>query len=474
VGATVAITNVLSGVAQRVTTNVHGVYDVPSVPPGEYTISFEREGFGRFNRTGIVLHLETITVDATLRIGSTTQSIEVTGAARLVQTETPERSTTITTTAITDTSNVGQSWYILLGLIPGVSGGVRQGANGEGASVNSQGGQQYNWQIDGGHAMFTNNQNPDILATPLDAIQETKLVTGNLGAEYGNGLAVFNVTTKSGTNAWHGDLFEYVQNDKLEAPNYFSPGNLPLRWNEFGGTVGGPIRRDKAFFFFGDSPGFANMPTGATRSGNFTAPVFPTVYDPATLQQVNGNWLEQPFDGNSIPANRFDPVASAILRYFPQPNLPRSVLNYYYTARVPQTTQWISGNIDYNVSSSNHITGSLMATPNCFSNPAPICAIDCTTGHNREDTAQLTDVRTFGPQFVGEFRFSMVHMHGELKPLTLDQGYPARLGLNNPACDVFPSVTIDGVSAWNIGEQGWPLAIDAESAFVPAGDADLD
>jgi hypothetical protein len=271
-----------------------------------------------------------------------------------------------------------------------------------------------------------------------------------------------------------------VQNSRLEARNHFSLGNVPLRWNEFGGTIGGPIRRDKAFFFFSyqglpqvtDTPTYANMPTAAMRSGNFTDPVFPTIYDPATLQQVNGNWVEQPFSGNSILSNRFDPVASAILPYFPQPNLSGSVLNYYYISKVPENQPYINGKIDYNVSSSNHITASAMVSPIWYAVPAAVCAIDCSTLHADEFTAQLTDMWTFNPHLAGEFRFSVVHADVFENPLTAGQGYPAKLGLKNPAADVFPSISISGVSSSAVGAS-LPSLLDAEAAFVPAGTVTL-
>lgn len=247
---TVTITNTLTGVSVQYTTGGNGVYTAPSVEPGSYSISFSKEGFKKLVRSGIEIHVETITLDATLDLGAITQEVTVTGAASVVQTETSEKRSTITTGTINELPNVNRSWYDLTGLLPGVNGGGGQDASGEGIGINGTGSYQANWLIDGGVGTFPVSQNPDFSNVPLEAISEVSFSTNNFGAEYGTGLAVFNVITKSGTNRFHGSAFEFVQNDAFQARNFFSPTVNPFRWNQFGGTIGGPIKRDKLFFFF--------------------------------------------------------------------------------------------------------------------------------------------------------------------------------------------------------------------------------
>ena len=236
-GVKVSIHNVQTGVDLPTTTDSTGVYEAPFVPPGEYSIMFAREGFKTFVRNGIVLHVETIKVDAVLGAGAVQETVTVTGEVPLVQTESAEKGLVLGTQAVTDIPNVGRSWDELLGLLPGVNGGGDANATGQGIGVNGQTAYQSNWQIDGGIAMLGGSQNPDILQPPLDSIAEVDLSTANFGADRGTGLSVFNVTTKSGTNQFHGSVFEYVENDIFSSHNFFDqPGTdkPPFHWNEYG------------------------------------------------------------------------------------------------------------------------------------------------------------------------------------------------------------------------------------------------
>jgi hypothetical protein len=294
----VTISNVLTGVSLRVRTNASGVYDAPYVPPGDYTISFLKEGFSKLSRSGITLPLETITIDAALQVGPTTNAVEVKGAAPLIQTENAEQTTYVPGQVVTELPNVGRSYYNTLVLLPGVnSGDGSSNANGVSVGVNGYATSQYNWQIDGSVAMLPVNQNPDLMRPPLDSISEVTFTTSNFGAEFGNGLAVFNATTKSGTNQYHGSLFEFVQNNDLNARTFFEVGPPPpLRWNQFGGTLGGPIKHDRLFFFFSYQKetsitpiaNIATVPSAAMRAGDFSDPSLQTIYDPYSLTMVNG------------------------------------------------------------------------------------------------------------------------------------------------------------------------------------------
>ena len=284
-GAVVTIKNLATGVVQHTTTDATGLYDAPSVPVGPYSVTFSKEGFKEFIRSNVDMRLETITLNAQLEVGATTQSVTVTEPVALVQTENAEQSTTLTAAPVTELPNVGASWYNLLAVIPGVNQGGSAmnygGANGSNVGVNGMGGLNSNWQVDGGRAFLVMDVNPDWMQPPLDDIQEIKMLTANFGAEYGNGTSVFNVVTKSGTNHFHGDAFEYVENNIFDARNWFTIGpQTPLRWNKFGGSIGGPIKRDKLFFHFNyqqntninDIPSFATFPTADMLAGKFTRP----------------------------------------------------------------------------------------------------------------------------------------------------------------------------------------------------------
>jgi hypothetical protein len=479
-GAVVTITDIATGVVQRETTDAAGLYDAPSVPVGEYTVTFAKEGFKRFVRSNVVMRMQTIRLNAKLQVGATSQSITVSAPVPLVQTESPQQSTTLNTTAVRDLPNVGASWYNLLALLPGVNQGGSSltygGASGSNAGVNGMGGLNSNWQVDGGRAFLVEDINPDWMQPPLDDIAEVDMVTANFGAEYGNGTSVFDVITKSGTNQFHGDLFEYFENDALDARNYFATSKLPLRWNKFGGSVGGPIKHNKLFFYFNyqqntnimDIPSFATFPTAAMRAGDFTNPAFQTIYDPATLTEVNGSYTNQPFPGNEIPQSRFDPVDARIMANFPLPNLPGLYNNFYWVDRQTEPGKWYNTKIDYDISPSQRLTGNLEIVPAGLGYPAADPLIDNDGWDIKEYQSEITDVWTISPSLVGEFRISLAREHGLYSTVNYGQGWPAKLGLNNPVSNMFPYTTIEGTLSTSIGTSGEGL--DTEVGYGPAAD----
>ena len=480
--ATITITNISTGVSIQVVSGTTGVYDAPSVEPGNYEVVVTKAGFKRFARSGIVLHVEAITVDAVLQIGSLTQEVTVRGAVPLVQTETSERSATFTESTVMELPNVGRSWFDLTGQLAGVNpgggsgGSTVQDASGQGVGVNGTAGWQVNWLTDGGITTLPVSQNP-VVMIPLDAISEINFSTSNFSAEYGNGAAVFNVITKSGTNQFHGSLYEFVQNDKFEARNFFSPSLTPLRWNMYGGTIGGPIRRNKAFFFASFqsnptnyyAPTFYTFPTLAMRKGDFSDPNLPPIYDPASTACANGNCTRNAFQGNMIPQGRFDPVAANIQNYLPQPNLPGLFNNYYFAGPNPSSSYAYNGKVDYNVSASNRLMGSFMYNPGSSFSSAPTCPMassgssGCQNSTGETSQAQITDTWTFNPTVVNETRISYLRQFGLYSTPDLDQGYPEKIGLPSAPANSFPNISIDGAVPTSIG--GGLFALLATNAF---------
>ena len=300
-GVAVTILNQLTGVVTKLTSDNTGVYDAASLESGTYTVTFEKEGFKRLIKPDIVLHVEAITINGTLEVGAVTQQVEVKGGAPLVQTETSDRSATITTTEVNELPSANRMWMDFTYLLPGSNGasgvsGLGMGStatvafNGTDQGFNGQGGYQMLGLMDGGTATLLPCQCYTVV--PMQDIGEIQMETSNFSAEYSNGLAVYNVILKSGTNRFHGEGFEYVENNIFNARNFFNVGNTPpLRWNEYGGTVGGPIKKNKLFFFFGFqnnpditySSGITTYPTAAMREGNLAG--LPKVFDPTTLVQ---------------------------------------------------------------------------------------------------------------------------------------------------------------------------------------------
>src|ERR1700734_4521660 len=280
-GVKVTIINVQTGVSIVSATNSAGIYDVPSVPTGLYTVSFSKAGFKEFVRKGVTLEIQTIAVDGTLQVGSINEQMVVVAETPLVETETSDQRVDISTHAIEAAPIVGTDWRAeMIQLIPGVNTGGGAGeANGQAAGVN--GTQSYNIMFlsDGGPATAPRDFNGSNYYMPVDAIGEVSINSANAPPQYGGGLTSVNVSTKPGTNQWHGSGYEYIQNTALNSRGYFnSTGPKSVEhWKTYGGSVGGPVIKNKLFFFFlyqrnpSSSPtsGLYSYPTAAMEAGDF-------------------------------------------------------------------------------------------------------------------------------------------------------------------------------------------------------------
>jgi hypothetical protein len=451
-GVTVKATNLDTGAELTAETNGDGLYDLPSVPLGNYTLTFSRSGFSTYIRKGLTLSIQTITVNATLPIGADTQQVEVTAATPLLETETTEQQLTITSQTIETAPIVGGQWLTMTELLPGVNGGGTQTASGQGIGVNGTQAYSENWLLDGGVGTLPRDVNVAANFPPLEAIQEVNMSTSNFSAQYGNGAAVFNVITKGGTNQWHGSLFEYVQNTLLEARNYFAQQRSPLHWNEYGGSVGGPIIKDKLLFNFTyqnnpsvtQTPTFYTFPTAAMRMGDFSAPGFPTVYDPTSTTVVDGQTVRTALQGNKMNPTEISAVAAAIQNYFPMPNLPGLANNYYTVLKTPASQVWYLGRIDYTISPNHRLYGSIMEIPRTNVTAAAQCPMNCNNGSELDQTSQITDSLTINASTVNEARVSVMRESDTWLPPNAGQGYPAKIGLTNAPADIFPTINVTG------------------------------
>jgi hypothetical protein len=509
-GVTVTITNVATGVQFSATTDMSGIYDVPFIPPGGYVVTFSKPSFKTLTRAGITLYVDTITVNGRLSIGTTSEVVSVSGAAPLVQTENAEKNTTLTSDFVSSAPSINRSWQDLFAAMPGVNPGSGENSSGSGIGVNGQERYFSSWQIDGGAAMFGQSSNPNYVSTPTETIEEVSLITANFGAEHGNGLSVFNVITKSGTNQFHGSVYEYIENDVFNAENKFAqpaPFNKPAqRWNEYGFNLGGPIKKNKAFFFFSYErnpnhsfgPDIRSYPTADYRQGNFSSllgspavdgagnPILNPctgqqvlqgqIYDPLTTQTVTWNGqpvvCRMPFAGNIINPSRFDPAAVAIQQNFPLPNVPGAGnVNNYYSVQsnwgvMKQLMSWINTKVDFDITAKNRATASFGWVNYDQSFTRPDCSIDCAHWKGNQPQGQITDVWTISPNVVNEFRFSLSRAYGVATNASQGQGWANKLGLVNSAGDVFPNLWINGTLNTDLGNPDAPPAIDVETSFI--------
>jgi outer membrane receptor protein involved in Fe transport len=469
-GVTVQIKDLLTGVVTSTTTNQSGLYDVPFLTPGTYSITFSKQGFRDFVRTDIVLQVQTLEIDGALQVGVATQEVVVSGAAPLVETQTSGQAVDLSAQAVAAAPIVGTDWRsALVQLIPGVNVGAGGAgpANGQSAGVNGTQGYNINFLIDGSAATDPRDFNGSNNFTPLDSISEVNMNSTNAPPQYGNGLTAINVITKSGTNHWHGSAYEYVQNTALNARNYFSPGPKPVEhWNNYGGTVGGPIIKDKLFFFFAyqrnpsSSPtgGFYSYPTAAMQAGDFYG-----------IPGATG----AAFDSSGNLTGTYDPVALKLQSYFPAAGAAGWVAgcpgpanvgpgvaqtcnannDYNFSGTSPNTSTWYAGRTDYTFSSKQKLSFSFNYYPNFVSYvPAdPLYPNDATSyaaGNNYNLTGQLSDVYTISPTVLNEFRVGAMRELDKYVPPSLGKNDPTTLGLEpaygtNAPANVFPKITID-------------------------------
>ena len=318
-GAGIAIKNVQTGVVTRTATNQSGLYDVPFLAPGNYTITFSKEGFRDLARQGIVLQVETLQINGALQVGVSTQEIVVDAAAPLVETETTGQHVELGAMAVAAAPIVGTDWRNeMIQLIPGVNNGGGSGAaGGQAIGINGMQGYNVNFLLDGSSAVSVRDYNSSNNFTPIDSIAEISVNSGNAPAQYGNGLASINVITKSGTNKLHGSAYEFIQNTALNARGFFNhTGQKAVEhWNEYGGTLGGPIVKNKLFFFFA----YQRNPSSTPNSGIYSYP---------TAAMQAGNFFGIPGATGSAfsPAGKllgtYDPVALKLQTFFPAANAP--------------------------------------------------------------------------------------------------------------------------------------------------------
>lgn len=354
-GAQVTVANTGTNAARSVTTDESGDYVVTELRPGTYTVSVTREGFKQAVQAPFHLDVnQVVRVDLTLAVGNVSEKVEVTAAEPLIESQTSSLGQVVEEQRVHELPLNGRNFVELAYLTPGVNegpagavqqGGIPENQRGTGAiQANGLTATNNNFLLNG----FDNNEQQigiEVIQPPIDAIQEFKVQTNSFGADIGRGGAVVNVVLKSGSNQLHGSLYEFVRNSAMDAKNYFDDPTLPIapfKQNQFGGSIGGPIIKNKTFFF-GDYQGtrirqsqtlISTVPTLLERTGNFsellTGQIDPaTGFDPGQIfypavDPLTGvrSTVPQPVTGNIIPTSAMDAAALKLITLFPAPNRP--------------------------------------------------------------------------------------------------------------------------------------------------------
>lgn len=469
-GVKVTVFNIDTGVVKELMTNDAGLYDTASIIPGKYRITFSKQGFNAVVRDGINLEVGVITVDSQLSLGSSTQTVEVSAQAIALQTESGEQSTTFRRETMAELPNVGQDWANFTKILPGASG--------SGTSVSVNGNMPYNSNFlsDGGSITYPQSSNVD--TGTFETVAEVQINTSSFDAQYGIGGSVFNQISKSGTNRFHGAAYEYLQNDFFNARDFFSPSVPNLRYNNFGGSIGGPILRNKMFFYYNvdrlidnsTTYTYYTYPTAAMRGGDFSSAQFPLIYDPATLSTVNGQQVRQSFPRNQIPASRIDPLAAKVQSFFPSPNLSGDTNNWLQGLTGIYPTDRMFGRLDYNISDKHRLTFSMKEENKPEFAPSPDCPLDCEHYDVDGYQGQISEVWTASSSIVNEFRFAYLRQGNFFYPPSLNKDYPSQLGWQYALANLFPSITIGGpVGATSLMTSGFSVnATLVENTFEPS------
>jgi len=488
-GVTVTVLNVDTGVMKNFTTNQDGLYDTASIVTGNYKLTFSKDGFEKLVRGPISLEVGFTTVNAELQVGASTQEVTVTTDVPLLQTETAEQSTTLEAKSMSQLPQVTQDWENFMILLPGASGtvGGSQGSSNPGQEVAVNGNLPYsNILADGASTTLSHSQNAN--PAVFETVSELQVNTSAFSAQYGVGGVIFNQITKGGTNQFHGAAYEYFQNDALTAHSAFTTGTIPfLRYNNFGFAVGGPIMKNKMFFYFdydqivdhGNSTSTNSVPSTDVLAGNFNADA-QTIYDPTTQTiaiDSAGNPYpvrqsfasEYPSLGNAIPTALFDQVASKFQAFYPTPSnhIPGSIFvapNGVNSEGVPQNNFYASqqqsapyrkffGRLDYDITANNRLTMSdtQSDTPQLYPSGVTACPVGCQSGDVDNNNAQITDVWNISPRTINEARMGFTSQMNFFADLALNHGYAAQLGWQFAKADDFPAVNFTGGSypyAW--------------------------
>ena len=382
VKAAVTARDLERGTVWPVATNEEGIYIFPRIPNGSYTLRVEAQGFKVFIHPGIELEInQHARVDVILQLGSVNETIEVTGEAALLQTETTQVGVVVSAQTIDDTPLMSRNLMELTLLIPGVTAtdpstfntGTRADASGGRPFVNGNREQANNFMLDGVDANQISDNLGPYQPSP-DSIQEMKVITNNASAEFGNFQGgVINMVIKSGTNKYHGTIFEQFRNDKLNADiwvrNWQKLPRAPLRWNQFGATTGGRIIRDK-LFFFADYQGLRQaIPTSLTtssvfpvawRNGDFSSLLSGSkpiqLYNPFTTDDTGKRTA---FTRNQIPLSLFDPVARKLFsdtRVFPQQTVNSVTDNLVYATHSTIVSDQGDVKLDYKPKERDYFT----------------------------------------------------------------------------------------------------------------------
>ena len=462
-GARITILNVNTGVSQEAETNPSGSYNFPFVSAGQYELICEFEGFKTYSQSGIVLETGTVRgVDIQMQLGDVTETIEVEAAAPLLETESSTVGQFIERDTVFNMPLASRRSASLVRLLGNVT--YRNEGGAEALPFFSMaGGRSRNqmWTLDG-----TVIQNMSLgiaqlgLNPPAESLQEFKAEQSNYSAEFGRAGGGFIVmTTRSGTNSFHGAVYEFFRNQAIDTRTFFAPGKAPLRYNIFGGSAGGPIVKNKSFYFF-------NYEGGRRRNG-----VTYSSDDVPHLPEVGGDFsnragltLRDPlsdggvFDNNIIPQSRIDPLGRQIAGWYPAPNQPGSLSaapanNFVNNASNALTQDFITTKVDHNFSGTDRMYGRFQYSrnPQVVAGVFPNEFADPRAGTRDNEHTNVTGawIHHFSPTLIQDVRINWGRRLHINRSAGRYSGKNGELGIPGVNAEASPTVTVNGLT--NLG-----------------------
>jgi outer membrane receptor protein involved in Fe transport len=479
-GAQVVIRNTGTNVSTRTETNSAGIFYLPALPPGQYDLTAEKQGFRPARVAGIPLTVGlTATVNVTLEVGTVAEAIEVQATQVQLESQTSGLGKVVEQRRVVELPVLGRNALALAATAPGVIPSAGQRATGGdiiGVSTTSQinGGlmQQNGVLIDGGESRGT-TESGNAYSVPLESVAEFKVETSTYSAEFGRAAGgIVNMATKSGTNDLHGVAYEFLRNDHLNANSWQNNRNkVPkglFQRNEFGAAVGGRIVRDRTFFFVNyegtrqGSPdqALSSLPNAAQKQGDFSNTLdrngrLVQIYDYATTRSnpaAPGGYIRDQFPGNRIPTSRIHSISRNVIPYWPEPNRPGEafgqVNNHFIAGKSIQNADHWFGRVDHNLSEKHRLYGrfggrQLDTTTSVALNPGfPPRGISS----NPTRSALISFTSTFSPTILGEGRVSYTRLQFDTHPLSegfdvASLGFPSSV-TQNIQFEQFPQVSI--------------------------------
>ncbi len=505
--ARVKITNVETGVQFDTATNSAGLYRAGTLVPGSYRIEADAVGFDHLARGPFTLQVsQTLALDLTLQVGQQRATVDVVESAPVTESQTSNIAQAVNRQMLAGLPLPNRAASSLAALAPGVvmiDSGSGTAENYPVFSVAGGRARNQNFTLDGGNVSnavgLTRPQ--QLTSLPVDAMQEFRVISNNYSAEFGHSTGgVITMSTRSGTGQYHGSVFESLQNNVFNARNFFAATRPPIRLNQYGASFGGPIRKEKTFFFatwertgqLTSDTAISTVPTALNRGGDFSdlrssAGKLVPIYDPATTAGTS----RQPFAGNSIPLSRFDPVALAALNFYPVANRAPSLTNannFVGSSANRLNRDIVVGRLDHQFRPSDLFTARYYINNSSTNNSG-------TYGIPASDpTGDLTDVRVqsllgahthiFRPDLVNELRVTYLRRKFLDSRPGFSENLAAKIGLKGVSDAAFPAFTIPGYAtlgnatavyrfqtpildrqildalSWNRGKHAWKFGME--------------